>query len=77
MAKRTATRSRGGLSSGANARVEVGKAGILAAQDKFASLAEDTAVCSRADARHVAADDVGRPSSRSLLTSNTRDRRGY
>jgi len=51
---------------------KVGKAGILALKEKFASLAEDTAVVPLgADARHVAADDVGRPSSRSLLTSNT------
>jgi len=50
----------------------VGKAGILALKDKFASLAQDTVVAPLgADARHVAADDVGRPSSRSLLTSNT------
>ena len=50
----------------------VGKAGILALKDKFASLAQDTVVVPLgADARHVAADDVGRPSSRSLLTSNT------
>src|SRR5882724_8228384 len=51
---------------------KVGKAGILALKEKFASLAEDTALVPLgADARHVAADDVGRPSSRSLLTSNT------
>ncbi len=51
---------------------KVGKAGILALKDKFASLAEDTAVVPLgADAHHVAADDVGRPSARSLLTSNT------
>jgi hypothetical protein len=50
----------------------VGKAGILALKEKFASLAQDTVVLPLgADARHVAADDVGRPSSRSLLTSNT------
>jgi hypothetical protein len=50
----------------------VGKAGILALKDKFASLAQDTVVVPLgADARHVAADDVGRPSSRSMLTSNT------
>src|SRR5438105_10761680 len=50
----------------------VGKAGILALKDKFASLAQDTVVAPLgADARHVAADDVGRSSSRSLLTSNT------
>src|SRR5882724_12317395 len=50
----------------------VGKVGILAFKDKFASLAQDTTVVPLgADARHVAADDVGRPSSRSLLTSNT------
>jgi hypothetical protein len=51
---------------------KVGKAGILALKDKFASLAQDTVVAPLgADARHVAADDVGRPSARSLLTSNT------
>src|SRR5713101_7287741 len=50
----------------------VGKVGILAFKDKFASLAQDTTVVPLgADARHVAADDVGRPSSRSMLTSNT------
>ena len=49
----------------------VGKAGILALKDKFASLAQDIVVAPLgADARHVAADDVGRPSSRSMLTSN-------
>ena len=49
----------------------VGKAGILALKEKFASLAQDTVVVPLgADARHVAADDVGRPSSRSMLTSN-------
>src|SRR6266852_2927530 len=51
---------------------KVGKAGILALKDKFASLAQDTVVVPLgADARHVAADDVGRPSARSLLTGNT------
>src|SRR5712691_13217604 len=51
---------------------KVVKAGILAFKDKFASLARDTVVVPLgADARHVAADDVGRPSSRSMLTSNT------
>src|SRR6266702_1108636 len=51
---------------------KVGKAGILAFKDKFASLARDTVVAPLgADARHVAADDVGRPSSRSMLTSGT------
>src|SRR5713226_6649685 len=51
---------------------KVGKAGILAFKDKVASLARDTVVVSLgADARHVAADDVGRPSSGSMLTSNT------
>src|SRR5712692_9056637 len=51
---------------------KVGNAGILAFKDKFASLAQDTVVVPLgADARHVAADDVGRPSARSLLTSNT------
>src|SRR5215470_19835893 len=50
----------------------VANAGILALKDKIASLAQDNVVVPLgADARHVAADDVGRPSARSLLTSNT------
>jgi len=50
----------------------VGKAGILAFKDKFASLAEDQdAPRLGADARVGAADEVGRSSSRSLLTTNT------
>ena len=51
---------------------KVGNAGILAFQDKFASLAQDK-VAPRlgADARYSAADDVGQPSSRSMLTTNT------
>src|SRR3989442_528687 len=54
------------------AKPKVGNAGILAYKDKFVSLAQDTVVVPLgADARHVAADDVGRPSARSLLTSNT------
>src|SRR2546425_3487685 len=54
------------------AKSRVGNASILALKDKIASLAQDTvAVPLGADARHVAADDVGRPSARSLLTSNT------
>jgi len=54
------------------AKPNVGNAGILAYKDNFASLAQDTVVVPLgADARHVAADDVGRPSARSLLTSNT------
>src|SRR5438552_12191056 len=54
------------------AKSKVGNAGILALKDKIASLAQDTVVVPLgADARHVAADDVGRPSARSLLTSNT------
>ena len=56
----------------AEARPKVGNVGILAFKDKFASLAQDTVVAPNgADAHHVAADDVGRPSARSLLTSNT------
>jgi len=52
---------------------KVGKtAGILAFKDKIASLAKDTVVVPLgADARHMAADEVGKPSSRSLLASNT------
>jgi len=53
------------------AKSKVANAGILALKDKIASLAQDTVVVPLgADARHVAADDVGRPSARSLLTSN-------
>ena len=56
----------------AEAQSKVGNAGILALKDKIASLAQDTVVAPLgADARHVAADDVGRPSARSLLMSNT------
>ena len=51
---------------------KVGKAGILAFKDKLASLAQDTVVVPLgADARHAAADDVGRSSARSMLTSST------
>ncbi len=51
---------------------KVGNAGILAFKDKIASLAQDSVVVPLgSDARHLAADDVGRPSARSLLTSNT------
>jgi hypothetical protein len=51
---------------------KVGNTGILAFKDKIASLAQDTVVVPLgADARHVTADEVGRPSARSLLTSNT------
>jgi uncharacterized membrane protein YgcG len=51
---------------------KVGNVGILAFKDKIASLAQDSVVVPLgADARHVAADEVGRPSARSLLTSNT------
>jgi len=50
---------------------KVGKAGILAFKEKFASLTQDTVVVPLGtDARHIAADDVGRPSARSLLASN-------
>ena len=56
----------------AEAKPNVGSAGILAFKEKFASLAEDQ-IAPRlgADARYGAADDVGRSSSRSMLTSNT------
>ena len=56
----------------AEAKPKVGNVGILAFKEKFASLAQDTVVAPLgADARHVAADEVGQPSARSLLTSNT------
>jgi hypothetical protein len=51
---------------------KVGKAGILAFKDQFASLATDR-VAPRlgADARYGAADDGGKSSSNSLLTTST------
>src|SRR5262252_6035466 len=56
----------------AEPKTKVGNAGILAFKDKIASLAQDNVVVPLgADARHVAADDVGQPSARSLLASNT------
>jgi hypothetical protein len=56
----------------AEAKSNVGNVGILALKDKIASLAQDTVVAPLgADARHIAADDVGRPSARSLLTSSS------
>jgi hypothetical protein len=54
------------------AKPKVGNVGILALKDKIASLAQDTVVVPLgADARHIAADEVGRPAARSLLASNT------
>jgi hypothetical protein len=51
---------------------KVGTAGILAFKDKILSLAQDNVVVPLgADARHIAADNVGKPSSRAMLTSNT------
>src|SRR5215510_10562238 len=51
---------------------KVGKAGILAFKEKFASLAQDqNAPRLGADARYGAADDVGRSSSPSVLTTTT------
>jgi len=51
---------------------KVGKAGILAFKEQFASLTQDQ-IAPRlgADARYGAADDVGRSSSHSVLTTNT------
>jgi hypothetical protein len=52
-------------------RQKVGNVGILALKDKFASLAQDK-IAPRlgADAQYGAADDTGRPSSPSKLTTN-------
>src|SRR5437867_2928005 len=48
-----------------------GKAGLLALKDQLASMAQDKiAPQLGADARYGASDDVGRPSSPSLLTTN-------
>jgi hypothetical protein len=61
-----------GMGSPVEAKPKVENVGILALKDKFASLAQDNVVVPLgADARHTAADEVGRPSARSLLTSNT------
>jgi hypothetical protein len=50
----------------------VGRAGILAFKDQFASLAEDqNAPRLGTDARYGAADEVGQASSHSALTTNT------
>jgi len=54
-----------------DSKLKAGNAGILAFKDKIASLAQDNVVVPLgADARHVAADEVGKPSARSLLTSS-------
>ena len=61
-----------GVGPAVEAKTNVGNAGILALKDKIASLAQDNVVVPLgADARHVTADEVGKPSARSLLTSNT------
>ncbi len=61
-----------GFPTEAQPQQKVGKVGILAFKDQFASLAMDR-IAPRlgADARYGAADDVGRSSSRSLLATNT------
>jgi hypothetical protein len=53
-------------------QVKIGHVGILALKEKFASLAQDK-VAPRlgADARYGAADEVGKPSSPSRLTTNS------
>ena len=51
---------------------KVGRAGILAFKEQFASLATDqSAPRLGADARYSTADDMGRSSSHSVLTTNT------
>jgi hypothetical protein len=50
----------------------IGRAGILAFKDQFASLAQDqNAPRLGSDARYAAADEVGQGSSHSVLTTNT------
>ena len=50
---------------------KVGEVGILAFRDKFASLSRDKVVPRLgADARYSAADDTGKPSSRTALTTS-------
>ena len=53
-------------------RERVGKSGILAFRDQLASLARDKKIAPRlgAEARYGAANDVGKPSSPSTLTTN-------
>jgi hypothetical protein len=54
-----------------------GNSGILAFKEKFASMARDKIVpLLGADARHGAADDIGRPSSRAALTTNAQGSSG-
>src|SRR5712671_767386 len=61
-----------GPSVEAQIQQKVGHVGILALKDKFASLTQDkTAPRLGADARYGAADDVGRPSSPSRMTTNS------
>jgi hypothetical protein len=61
-----------GPDAAAQQREKVGKAGILAFKEQFASFAQDQiAPHLGADARYGAADDVGRSSSHSVLTTNT------
>src|SRR3954452_24598079 len=61
-----------GPSAAEQQQQKVGRAGILAFKDQFASLAQDQ-IAPRlgADARYGAADDGGRSSSHSVLTTNT------
>ncbi len=56
----------------AQPRQRVGNSGILAFRDQFASLARDKKIAPRlgAEARYGAANDVGKPSSPSTLTTN-------
>jgi hypothetical protein len=61
-----------GPDAAAQQKEKVGKAGILAFKEQFASLAQDqSAPRLGADARYGAADDGGRPLSHSELTTNT------
>ena len=61
-----------GPDAAAQEKEKVGKAGILAFKEQFASLAQDQmAPRLGADARYGAADDVGRSSSHSVLTTTT------
>ena len=62
-----------GPDEGLVVKEKVGKAGILAFKDKFASLSKTDKIAPRlgADARYSAADDVGRQSSRSSLGTSS------
>jgi hypothetical protein len=66
-----------GFKAEAQPEPRAGRAGILAFKDKLASLAQDKiAPVLGAEARHGSADDIGQPSSRTMLTTNAQGSSG-